>query len=57
MAQQFKDLALLLLLLGLLLRCGLDPWPGNFCILGALPEKKEMEEERYSGKFLTGGLC
>ena len=32
MAPQIKDLALSLLWLWLLLWCGFDPWPRNFCM-------------------------
>ena len=39
-AQQVKDLALLLLWLWLLLWCRFDPWPGNLCMLWVWPKKK-----------------
>ena len=37
MAQQFKDLALSLLWVWLLLWCGFDPWPKNFYMLQVRP--------------------
>ena len=40
MVQQVKDLALSLQWLGLLLKCGFDPWPGKFHRPGMRPEKK-----------------
>ena len=40
-AKQVKDLALSLLWLRALLWCGLDPWPGNFCMLQARPKTVE----------------
>ena len=35
-----KDLAVSLLWLGLLLWLKFDPWPGNFCMVWALPKKR-----------------
>jgi len=42
-----RNLALSLLCLGLLLWCGFDPWPGNFCTPQVQPpptKKKEREK-------------
>lgn len=41
MAQWIKDLSFLLLWLWLLLWCGFNPWPGNFCMLWAQLKKKK----------------
>ena len=41
MAQWVKDPALSLLWLGSPLRCGFDPWPGNFHMLWAQPKTKQ----------------
>ena len=41
-AQWVKDLSLLLLWFGSQLWCRLDPWPGNFHLLGVQPVKKYL---------------
>ena len=43
MAQQVKDPALSLPWLRMLLWCGFDSWPGNFCIMQAQTKKKKKK--------------
>ena len=43
MAQQVKDLALLLLWFGSLLWCMFNPWPRNFCMLHSQQKKKKVD--------------
>ena len=47
MALWVKGLALSLLLLWLLLWCGFDPWPRNFCMQQAWPNG-QMKENKWS---------
>ena len=46
MAQQVKDLVLLLLWLGSQLWCGIDPWAQNFCIATGAARKKNRNKKR-----------
>ena len=53
-AQWIKDLSFLLLWLWLLLWCGFNPWPGNFCMLWAqLKKKKGVASVSYSPPALS----
>ena len=52
-AQQVKEPALSLLWLGLLLRCGFDPWPRNFHMQQA---QAKTNEKLILGVLLTYGL-
>lgn len=48
MAQQVKGLAWPQLWLQLLLWCGVDTWPGNFCMLQVQPKKPSGVEASLS---------
>ena len=51
MVQQVKDPVLSLLWLGLLLWYRFDPWPWNFCMLQARPEKKNVQSKDHVGSL------
>ena len=61
MVQWGKDLALSLLRLWLLLQCGFDPWPGNFCMPQVLPPTPHKEsiiakEKKQTKKNMVRGI-
>ena len=49
-AQWVKGRVLSLQLLGSLLWCGFDPWPGNFCIPRAWPKTKQNKQTKKQNK-------
>ena len=58
MPQWVKDLVLLLQWLGLLLWCRFDPWPRNFCMLRAWPQKNtEGKKVREHMLYLFETTC